>query len=244
MSLMDLTQLSESMDADDARKLVFRASKNAIAHTAAICLPRSLVSEARSALHDESIKIATVVNFPSGDASLEEIHDQVIEALEASADEVDMVLPYKKILSDPEFCKQAVRQTVFDCSRRKAKVKVIIESGELTEDSLIVATKFCAQVGADFVKTSTGKTPRGARISDVQKILTQLRSFRDQNGRTIGLKVSGGIRTQDQAEEFIRMAEKIMGRDYVRPETFRIGASSLLDNILEGQPIAKMDTEY
>jgi deoxyribose-phosphate aldolase len=110
-----------------------------------------------------------------------------------------------------------------------ALMKVILETGELPDlDTAEAAARFAIEHGADFVKTSTGKTPVSATLPAAQRMLEVIAA----SGRPVGLKPAGGISTADAAGEYIALAEQIMGEGWVRPETFRFGASGLLNALL------------
>ena len=157
-------------------------------------------------------------------------------ALDDGADEIDVVLPYRSWLRGDEEAATAVLDGVRDLVNERADhsagpgiVKVIIESGELPDQAAIDrATHFAIAHGADFVKTSTGKTPVSATPEAAEIILEAI----ELSGLPVGFKASGGIRTVGDARVYLELAERIMGDGWISPDTFRFGASAVLDDLV------------
>jgi deoxyribose-phosphate aldolase len=175
-------------------------------------------------LDGSGVRIATVANFPSGEESIGEVLDTTSRALVDGADEIDVVLPYRAWLRGDMHAAADVLDGVRDLSSSgnpTATVKVIIETGELPDRAAIDrASHFAIAHGADFVKTSTGKTPVSATLDAAETI------------KPVGIKASGGIRTVDDARSYLELAATLMGEAWITPTTFRFGASSLLDALL------------
>lgn len=238
LSLLDLTNLKDDCDDMQIVTLCARA-QTPFGHSAAICIWPRFVARARAILGtDHAIRIATVVNFPSGDMEVVDVAAETREAIADGADEIDLVIPYRKMIAGDE---QAVTDMVAairaECGA-SVLLKVILETGELKDAALIRrAGELAIEAGADFIKTSTGKVAVNATLETAD---IMLRTIRD-SGRKVGFKPAGGIGSVAEAGLYLRLAETIMAEDWAMPSTFRIGASSLLDDILAvlsgGQPI-------
>lgn len=228
LPLIDLTDLGERTTTQAVRELCDAASTRA-GDVAAVCIWPRFVSTAVDALGDGSIRIATVVNFPSGDEGEEATVAQTRLAVDDGADEIDVVIPYRRLIDGD---KAAVESTVAAVVKAAAgaHVKAILETGELPDQRMVRrASELAIRGGAHFIKTSTGKTSVSATPEAVHTMLEVIR----RADRPVGLKPSGGIRTLDQAEVYLRLADQVMGADWVSPQTFRFGASSLLDAVLD-----------
>lgn len=224
ISLLDLTDLGDDTTADAASALCDRARR---AGVAAVCVWPRFVAECAAVLDDVPVRVATVVDFPSGAEPLDDVVHQTSTALAAGADEIDVVLPYRALLAGDT----ATASDVLDAVRGRvtehgALLKVIIESGELPDRRAIDhAAQFAVTHGADFVKTSTGKSAVSATPEAAETILEAIR----RAGGAVGFKASGGIRTLADARTYLGIAERVMGEGWATPATFRFGASSLLD---------------
>jgi deoxyribose-phosphate aldolase len=232
VTCLDYTSLGDNDTEDDVRTLCQQAI-TPLGNVAAICVWPQFVDFAKRELADPSINIATVVNFPQGDQPLAQVIEDTKKALFDGANEIDLVLPYKQyIAGEKEAALNYVTSIKEVCGDNL--LKVIIESGELDNPTLIAEVSLaCLNAGADFIKTSTGKTKYGASLEAATQMLSAISSFRCNNKqKTVGLKVSGGIRTLNQATDYIRLAQMVFGKDGISPHTFRIGASSLLQVLL------------
>ncbi len=176
----------------------------------------------------EEVRIATVVNFPRGEDDAETVVEAIRAALAAGADEIDLVFPWRELRAgNDEPGRRLVSAAREACGEHV--LKVILETGELTEADLIRrAARIAIESGADFLKTSTGKVPVNATPEAVRILLEAIRD----SGRDVGCKVSGGIRTTRQAREYLGLAARIMGPDWISPSHFRFGASGLLDDLM------------
>jgi len=229
ISLLDLTDLADDTTSAAAASLCERARR---AHVAAVCVWPQFVTLCSDTLDGSGVRIATVVNFPSGEESIGEVLDTTSRALVDGADEIDVVLPYRAWLRGDTHAAADVLDGVRDLSSSgnpMATVKVIIETGELPDRAAIDrASHFAIAHGADFVKTSTGKTPVSATLDAAETIIEAI----DVSGKPVGFKASGGIRTVDDARSYLELAATLMGEEWISPKTFRFGASSLLDALL------------
>ena len=228
VSLIDLTILNQDDTLKTVEGILAKAS-NKLGQVAAVCLYPQFVGYARQYL-PQDIAVVTVVNFPHGNMTLKEVELQVKFALEQGADEIDLVIPYYEYIdkANSPLAKQLVRSCKALCQDKL--LKVIIESGELENLELIKkATKDAIEAGADFIKTSTGKTKVGATLEAAKIILAQIQ----QMNSNVGFKASGGIKTQQAAQQYIDLAYDICDDNYVVPQSFRFGVSSLLDQLLQ-----------
>lgn len=228
ISLLDLTSLNENDNDETIIKLCERAT-GSFGKVAAVCVWPKFVSLCKEKLENTGVKIATVVNFPEGSTNIEKTLKETKKALKDGADEIDVVFPYKAFLQgDKEIGKKLVSATKAVCGQ-DIKLKVIIESGELAKSIYITeAAKIAINAGADFVKTSTGKTKISATLEAANAIIETIRA----SGKKVGFKASGGIREQSQARSYLSIAGSIMGAEWIAPNNFRFGASGLLDNLL------------
>ncbi len=231
LNLIDLTSLTNTETEQDIINLCQQA-KSPAGVTAAICIyPRfiPLAKKLLKAQHTPQINVASVTNFPHGHHDIDIALAETKAAIAYGADEVDLVFPYKALISGDQtsgfnmvkVCKQACADNI--------KLKVIIESGELASAKLIqIASEISISAGADFIKTSTGKvsvnaTPEAARI--------MLKVIKDKNTK-VGFKPAGGINNAQDAAVYLKLADSLLGRDWADASRFRFGASGLLKNLL------------
>lgn len=222
----DVTNLNESSHEDDLLVTIQQArSRETVAP--AVCVYPKWVPFTVQALSNTQTAVATVVNFPRGDASLQAIGIQIEQAIADGAREIDAVFPYAAFLSgDQETAAEFVAYCKSLCG--KALLKVILETGAMQDPLLIMeAAKLSALAGADFIKTSTGKVPVGATFEAAALILLSILDVRKSCPQAIGLKVSGGIRTLSDASSYHQLASIMMGDTWMTPRHFRVGASKL-----------------
>ncbi len=235
---MDLTTLE---GADTVGKVTALATKAlrpdpadaSIPSVAALCVYPSLVPAAAERLRGSSVKVASVATaFPSGQAPLDVKLADTRYAVEAGADEIDMVIDrgaflsgrYAKVYDEVVRVKEACGE---------AHLKVILETGELgTYDNVRRAALLAIAGGADFVKTSTGKVSPAATLPVTLALLEAVRDVHDETGRRIGVKAAGGIRVAKQAVQYLVLVHETLGPDWLTPDLFRLGASSLLNDVL------------
>ena len=227
LRLLDLTSLNE----DDTEYKIDELCQKAhtpYGNVAAVCVWPRFVTHAKRLLMGSDIKVATVVNFPQGEFNLNKLKKEICLALDSGANEVDAVFPYHEFLNkNYDNCAKFV-QTARELCEGKT-LKIILETGEITNARKISdATKICIDAGADFIKTSTGKTPISATPEAANAILETIAA----DTRNVGFKASGGIRTIDDAKKYLILAIDIMGYKWITPNNMRIGASSLLDNLI------------
>ncbi|MCA3632678.1 MAG: deoxyribose-phosphate aldolase [Methylobacterium sp.] len=227
IALLDLTELGDHASEADVAKLCAKAKGAAgIPAVAAVCVWPRHMAEARAALEGTGIRIATVVNFPSGEETLVEVLAILQVALEAGADEIDLVMPWRAFLSGDEETAGAMMRGVRAALPADRRLKVILESGSYPDAASIRrAVDLAIRCGAHFIKTSTGKAGTGASLDAARAMLGAILAV----PRSVGLKPSGGIRSFADAAAYLALADDMMGPGWTAPETFRLGASGLHD---------------
>lgn len=228
LACLDLTNLKDDCSEADVAALCRRAM-TPYGPTAAICIWPRFVRAARAILpKDGPVKIATVVNFPSGNGTVEDTVEETRAAIADGADEIDLVIPYRALIGGDAAAVTRMVKAVKAATPAPARLKTILETGEIGDPALIeTAARLAVEAGADFIKTSTGKvavnaTPQAAGI--------MLRVIRDHGG-TVGFKPAGGISTVSDAGDYLALAAEILGEGWADAAHFRFGASGLLDDI-------------
>lgn len=232
IELMDLTTLND----DDTDQKVIDLCHKALTpagKTAAICIYPRFIPIARKTLKElgaEDVQIATVTNFPHGNDDIDIAVAETRAAIAYGADEVDVVFPYRALMEGNEQVGfELVKACKAACAESNVLLKVIIESGVLKDPVLIrKASELSIDAGADFIKTSTGKVAVNATLEAAEIMMTVIK----EKNTKVGFKPAGGVRDAAQAAEFLAVAEKLLGADWVTPRTFRFGASSLLNALL------------
>ncbi|GAB4067110.1 deoxyribose-phosphate aldolase [Angustibacter speluncae] len=204
---------------------------------AAVCVYNDLVPVAVQALQGTGVHVAAVATaFPSGRAALDVKLADTADAVEAGADEIDMVIDRGAFLSGrylQVFEEIVATREACHAGGREAHLKVILETGELvTYDSVRRASWLAMLAGADFIKTSTGKVQPAATMPVTLIMLEAVRDWREQTGRMIGVKPAGGIRHAKDALKYLVMVSEVAGADWLDPDWFRFGASTLLNDVL------------
>ncbi|OLB65790.1 MAG: deoxyribose-phosphate aldolase [Actinobacteria bacterium 13_2_20CM_2_72_6] len=236
--MVDLTTLEGSDTPGKVRALCAKARRPdptdpSCPSVAAVCVYPSMVPTAVAALDGSAIHVASVATaFPSGQAPLSVKLADTRAAVADGADEIDMVLnrgaflsgryldAYEEILAVKEAC-------------GSAHLKVILETGELaTYDNVRRASWLAMLAGADFIKTSTGKITPAATLPVTLVMLEAVRDFRAAAGRQVGVKPAGGIRTSKDALRYLVLVNETVGDDWLDPDWFRFGASTLLNDLL------------
>jgi deoxyribose-phosphate aldolase len=235
---MDLTTLE---GADTPGKVTAMCAKAvhpdptdpSIPSVAAVCVYPLLVKVAAQRLRGTTVKVASVGGaFPSGLSPLDVRLDEIRQAVADGADEIDIVLNrsaflagrYREAFDEIEASKEA-------CG--PAHLKVILETGELGSYDVVRKASMLSMVaGADVIKTSTGKIGTSATAPVALCMAEAIRDFADQTGHAVGLKLAGGIRTAKQSWQFLVIVGETLGPDWLHPDRFRLGASSLLNDVL------------
>ena len=241
--MVDLTTL-EGMDTPGkVRALAAKAMRPDPADqtcppTAAVCVYADMVGVAKEALGSSGVHVAAVATaFPSGRAALDIKLADTRDAVEAGADEVDMVIDRGAFLAGRYLEVHdeivAVREACRRADGSSAHLKVILETGELqTYDNVRRASWLAMIAGGHFIKTSTGKVQPAATLPVTLVMLEAVRDFRDATGQQVGVKPAGGIRTSKDAIKHLVMVNETVGPDWLDPDWFRFGASTLLNDLL------------
>ena len=200
---------------------------------AAICVYPAMVPVAHEVLAGSGVHLASVATaFPSGQAPLDVKLADTRDAVAGGADEIDMVISRGAFLSG-DYTKVFDEIVAVKEACGSAHLKVILETGELgTYDNVRRASWLAMLAGADFIKTSTGKVPVAATLPVTLVMLEAVRDFRERYGRQVGVKPAGGIRTTKDAIKYLVLINETVGDDWLSPDWFRFGASSLLNDLL------------
>lgn len=234
IALLDLTALDETCRANNVAALARRGRDR----VAALCVWPQFVGDARRALGSSATAIAAVINFPDGGEDVERAIADAREAVRDGAREIDLVMPWRAVLAgrgeDAAVMIEALRADLPD----DVLLKAILETGELASAPMIRrAAEIAIAAGANFIKTSTGKTRDGASLPAARIMLEAIVA----SGRSVGFKASGGLRTTEQAVAYLALAGGIMGAGWATPSTFRIGASGLLEALEATAGVAERD---
>ena len=236
--MMDLTTLEGKDTPGKIRALCAKGihpqpGDPTIPSVAAICVYPTMIADAKEALVGSTVKVASVATgFPSGQTFRDIKVLEVRAAVEAGADEVDMVIDRGAFLRGDYL---TVFEEIVDVKDAcgDAHLKVILETGELeTYDNVRRASVLAMAAGADFIKTSTGKVTPAATLPVTLVMLEAVRDFRESHGRQVGVKPAGGIRTAKDAIRYLVLVNETAGEDWLDPDWFRLGASSLLNDLL------------
>jgi deoxyribose-phosphate aldolase len=238
VSMVDLTTLEGADTAGKVRHLCAKAVCPApempeIPSVAAICVYPALVATARAALNGSGVKTASVATgFPAGQVSLEAKLRDTDDAVAAGADEIDMVISRGAFLAGDDTRVMgeivAVKERCGD-----AHLKVILETAELgSYDHVRHASLLAMEAGADFIKTSTGKATSGATPGVCLVMLEAIRDYAERSGRVVGFKAAGGVSTSKAALHRLVLVKETLGDAWLTADRLRIGASSLLNDLL------------
>jgi len=236
-SCIDLT----SLNTEDSRESIWRfteavndfeGSKSDVPNVAAICVYPNFVSTVKEALTSDVQIAATAGGFPASQTFIEVKIAEVSLAVSEGADEIDIVLNVGAFIEEnwEELCRE-IEEIKDAC--RGAHLKVILETGLLkTAANIQKATILSMYSGADFIKTSTGKVYPGANPEAVYVICQTIKEYYRIHRKKIGIKVSGGVRTAEDAIKYYTLVKEILGEEWLTPQYFRIGASSLATDLL------------
>lgn len=238
-SLIDLTSLSERDNAENIGRMcdqlnLLTESYPSLPSPAAICVYPELVPIVKAKLSNPLVNIASVgAGFPSSQTYMEVKLREVELAVESGADEIDIVISvgklqlglYEEVFEEIKTIKE---------SMGPVHLKVILETGSLRDLTETRKASFLAmEAGADFIKTSTGKTGKGASPDSFAVMCRAIREFYDKTGKKVGIKPAGGISDVDVAYEYLGIVRHILGAEWLDPEKFRIGASRLANNVIQ-----------
>lgn len=238
LSMIDLTTL-EGMDTPGkVKQLCYKArhlhdAAEGLPTVAAVCVYPNHVATARSELEGSGIKVASVATaFPSGNSSLEWKLNDVRQALQQGADEIDMVISRGKLhAGDEQYVFDEIAEVKSACG--DARLKVILETGELgTFDKVRRASDLAIAAGADFIKTSTGKIKPAATLPVTLVMLEAIRDHYFRTGDMVGMKPAGGISNAKLALHYLVLVKETLGAEWLSNHWFRFGASSLANDVL------------
>jgi deoxyribose-phosphate aldolase len=236
--MIDLTTLEGADTPGKVSALATKAirpdpSDLTVPSVAAICVYPNLVPTAVERTRGTSVKVASVATaFPSGQSPTHVKVAEAREAVEAGADEIDMVIDrgaflsgrYAKVYDEIVQVREGIGET---------HLKVILETGELgTYDNVRRASLLAIAAGADFIKTSTGKLPSAATLPVALCMLEAVRDVFEETGRRVGMKAAGGIRQSKQAVQYLVQLYETLGPEWMTPDLYRLGASTLLNDVL------------
>ncbi|MCW2712834.1 MAG: deoxyribose-phosphate aldolase, partial [Marmoricola sp.] len=241
--MVDLTTLEGSDTPGKVRALASKAMRpdpadQTCPQVAAVCVYPDMVPFAKETLGASGVRIASVATaFPSGRAARDVKLADVNDAVDAGADEIDMVIDRGAFLAGRylEVYEEiaAVREACARPDGQSAHLKVIFETGELqTYDNVRRASWLAMLAGGHFIKTSTGKVQPAATLPVTLVMLEAVRDFRETTGQMVGVKPAGGIRTTKDAIKYLVMVNEVAGQDWLDPDWFRFGASTLLNDLL------------
>lgn len=239
LNMIDLTTLEGKDTPGKVRQMCYKAMHlhdeyPGLPTVAAVCVYPSMVASARKYLGNSGVKIASVSTaFPSGQADLEVKLADTKQAIEAGADEIDMVISRGKFhTGDYNFVFDEIAAIKEACG--KQRLKVILETGELGDlDNVALASRLAIDAGADFIKTSTGKIQPAATMEVTLVMLEVIRDYYFETGKMIGMKPAGGISNSKLALHYLIMLKETLGDAWLTNEWFRFGASSLANDILK-----------
>ncbi|MBE2218463.1 MAG: deoxyribose-phosphate aldolase [Ignavibacteria bacterium] len=238
VSMIDLTTLEGKDSAGKVHAMCQKAKfplegAPEIPHVAAVCVYPNLIRTAKSALEGSGVKVASVAtSFPSGQSPMKLKVEEVRKVVQMGADEVDMVISRGEFLEgNYDYTFKEVQAIKEACG--EAHLKVILETGELeTFDNVRRASLISMLAGADFIKTSTGKVQPAATLPVTLVMLEAIRDFYNETGKIIGMKPAGGIKTTKDAISYLCLVKETLGDMWLTPDLFRMGASSLLNDLL------------
>jgi deoxyribose-phosphate aldolase len=238
LSMIDLTTLEGQDTPGKVRQLCQKAihlhdAMPGLPHVAAVCVYPMMVGVAKEALQGHDINIASVATaFPSGMSSREVKLDDTRMAVDAGANEIDMVISRGAFLAgEYAFVFDEIMAVKEACG--DAHLKVILETGELgTLDRVRRASVLAMHAGADFIKTSTGKIQPAATMQVTLVMLQAIKDYYYETGRMVGMKPAGGISSAKLAVHYLVMLRETLGNAWMTPEWFRFGASSLANDAL------------
>ena len=237
IAMLDLTTLEGADTPGKVRSLCQKARQpdpdRDYPSVGAVCVYPPMVSVAREEVAGTDVRVASVASyFPSGQAALDERVEEVERVRDAGADEIDVVMNRNAFLSG-EYGRVHRELSALAEASGDAHLKVILETGELeTYDAVRLASRIAMDAGADFIKTSTGKVKPAATMPVTLVMLEAIRDYHLDTGQKVGMKPAGGIRKAKPALRYLVMVKETLGDAWLTPERFRIGASSLLNDLL------------
>jgi len=231
LGLMDLTSLNDN-DTDASVCSLAALAATPAGRVAAFCTWPRFVPSAVRTLEKTGIPVAAVTNFPAGDTDASAAAAETAATIADGAREIDVVFPYRALLAGDRATGLALVRACRRACGSRALLKVILETGQLEPAGLIEpAAEIAIEGGADFLKTSTGKTQPGATPAAAKALIEVIVAAR-RRGRPIGLKVSGGVSTLESARAYVELYEQAFGAGSADARTLRIGTSGLIKPVL------------
>ena len=234
---LDLTSLRGDESEQEVVELCERAvrpsSDPQLPSAAAVVVYAPLIRPVAERLRGTGVRAAAVAGgFPSADAPLEERLEEVREAVTDGADEIDTVIPHR-LLQPGRYGEALAELSAIRAVCDGSSFKVILETGLLSPADVRRAAVLATAAGADFIKSSTGKREPGATPEAALLMCEAVRDLAESTGRRVGVKVSGGIRTPQDAATYVALVREVLGEGWLSPDRFRIGASTLLSALVE-----------
>ena len=237
LNFIDLTSLNTEDAPDTITELVKKINEfddnfDILPHPAGICVYPSFVSTVKDMLQEDLEIVSVAGGFPHSQTFIEVKIAEVSMAVLEGATEIDVVIPVGNVLSgNLEEAYNEISEIKAAC--REAKMKVILETGLLKNVESIKKAALVAMVaGADFIKTSTGKGPKGVSLEAVYVMCDAIKEFNSKNGSKVGIKIAGGVSETEDAVKYYTLVQNRLGEDWLTPDLFRIGASRLVNNLL------------
>lgn len=239
LNMIDLTTLEGKDSSGKVRQMCYKAlhlhdEVPGLPTVAAVCVYPALVADARKFLGDSDVKIASVATgFPAGQVSQSVKLADTREAIEAGADEIDMVISRGKFHSgEYNYVFDEIATIKEACGEKR--LKVILETGEMGSlEKVALASRLAIDAGADFIKTSTGKIKPAATMEVTLVMLEVIRDYYFETGKMVGMKPAGGISNAKLALHYLRMVKETLGDEWLSNAWFRFGASSLANDLLK-----------
>lgn len=238
VSCIDYTTLRETDTDNSVRRfiedLLKKVKKEGLKDVASVCVFPRFASLSKEALKGQQIKTTVVAGgFPAAQTFMEIKLSECKMAIEAGAEEIDVVIGVGDIL-EKNYQKAYRELLAIKNVCKEVRLKVILETGELkTIENIFYAALISMYAGADFIKTSTGKVPVNATPEAVYIMCNAIRQFKEKTGKTIGLKIAGGVSKAQTALRYLTLVNYILGEKWMTPDYFRIGSSQLLDDIVK-----------
>lgn len=228
---LDLTSLNDDDTPEKIETLTKKADQGKLGHVAATCVYPKFLRQVFNATAKKDINRATVINFPSGRGDPAETYMATKTAIYNGANEIDIVLDYDSFMKGDTATAAALLRACRTACGKDAKLKVILESAVFDDyHDLYAASRLALDCGADFLKTSTGKSPKGG--ASLEAVATMLEATIESRHKA-GLKVSGGVKTVADCAQYLALAKGMMGDGWITTSTFRFGASGVLTDILQ-----------
>ena len=227
---LDLTSLNDTDTEASIATLILKADQKELGHVAATCVYPGFLTQTFNGTASKGINRATVINFPSGQGTPEQTIRDTKSAIASGANEIDIVLDYGSLLNGDLKTAESLLRACRTACGRDVKMKVILESAVFDNyTELYAASRLSLDCGADFLKTSTGKSEKGG--ASLEAGATMMQAILDAKSDA-GVKISGGVKTVTDAAQYIDLTKRMMGKGWLTVDTFRIGASGVLTDIL------------